>query len=166
MTWTRARIREPFIVSKYAKKRAHIPAATDRALWYRGEFRGMGGKTRCGLALSDVRGVREVPDRLELCDRCAVADLGPVVYTLYAANGVVLYVGCTMDPLARITWHTGMSEFWPLVASAELQCHETLAEALRAEAARIFQLQPPYNTHFTAGHRSNSPRRLALEVAS
>jgi hypothetical protein len=162
MTWTKARIREPFIVSKYAKKLAHIPAATDRAIWRRGEFRFMGGKTRCGLKLSDVRAVREVPERLELCDRCALYDLGLAVYTLYAANEVVLYVGCTADPFARITWHIGVSEFWPLVARVELQHYGTLPDALTAEAARISQLQPPYNTHFTAGRRSNSPRRLAV----
>ena len=165
MTWTKARIREPFVVSKYAKRLAHIPAAEDKAIWFRGEFRGTQGATRCGLRLSSIRAVREIPEHLELCDRCALADLGPVVYTLYAANGVVLYVGCTKDPYARITWHSDMSEFWSLVSRIELQHHETLTDAMVAEAERIFQLQPPYNAHFTSGHRSNSPRRLALEAA-
>ena len=166
MTWTKAQIREPFIVSKYAKKCAHIPAAEDEAFWYRGKFRGLGGKARCGLRLSDVRAFREVPEHLELCDRCALADLGPAVYTLYDANERVLYVGRTIDPLARITWHSDMSEFWSLVARTELRYCATLAEALDVEAARISELQPPYNKHFTSRHRSNSPRRLAVAGAS
>lgn len=79
---TRARVTAPFASTAYARrrKRFHMVNGTEGyAVWSLGEFRRMAVAMKCGVMMARP-GVRlhvQPPDDIELCDYCALVDLGP-----------------------------------------------------------------------------------------
>jgi hypothetical protein len=112
--------------------------------WTRGRFAGVGVAFRCAGATTQPRDATHLPDD-RLCDDCLLSDLGPIVYRYYGADGEPLYIGCTTNPLQRLTCHMQTSRWWPWVASMEVGYFDSHADALAAEAAAIAAEKPRYN---------------------
>ena len=79
------------------------------------------------------------------------------VYTFYAEDGSVLYVGCTNNMAHRLTNHTTGREWFPEVARMEVQRYPSEVEGLAAERALIESLNPRHNRVFTD---HTTPRRV------
>lgn len=56
-----------------------------------------------------------------------------------------LYVGCTGNIFARLSWHRRMKAWWPLADSIIVDLSDTREESLRDERARITKMQPLFN---------------------
>lgn len=77
---TRAHVTAPFASSTYARrrKRLHMVDGVDGfAVWVNGELRRIVVALKCGAKLAGSQLHTEAPEDLELCDYCALADLGP-----------------------------------------------------------------------------------------
>lgn len=72
------------------------------------------------------------------------------IYIHRDALGQPLYVGIAMHPRDRNKQHVSKSDWWPAVASIDLQGPWLdRPEALRAEERLIRQLDPPFNVIYT-----------------
>jgi hypothetical protein len=69
------------------------------------------------------------------------------LYRHYDANGVLLYVGQSVDPFRRLKQHQSASNGnWPVRAVAmKTETFETLEEVCRAEGAAIATEKPRFN---------------------
>src|ERR1017187_10416926 len=97
------------------------------------------------------------------------ADLPHTVYRFFAADGALLYVGCSRKLWSgRMTAHASDKTWYPQIATITLEHYDTLAPAADAEALAIHNESPRYNikTPVTqcpkcGGHRtSNSEGRF------
>ena len=79
------------------------------------------------------------------------------VYRAFAADGALLYVGCTMDPKRRRYEHKLSSAWFPLMASVRLTGPLDEVTAKRLEKDAIRTEGPRYNSHV--------PERMRLERA-
>ena len=80
------------------------------------------------------------------------------VYRLYACDGSLLYVGCTIDLGKRITTHRGRKPWFDEVASITVRHYPDKESALQAETEAIDVEKPRYNlTRY--GDRSETGRR-------
>lgn len=68
-----------------------------------------------------------------------------VVYTYYAKDGTVLYVGCTGRPQARDDQHRAQSMWYPLVARLERTDPMERSAAYECERETIARLSPMFN---------------------
>lgn len=67
------------------------------------------------------------------------------LYSLFDADGSLLYVGVTDRMSARFKQHAGEKDWWPQVARRTFVEYGTRAEALAAESALISSERPPCN---------------------
>lgn len=160
------RIKTPFVASHGPRaKRAHLPVEAVTS-WRAGRPR-LVVRTRCNSTLASATPVMEVPDHLDLCDMCVLADLhfGPAVYRLIGHDDTVLYIGCSENLVSRVESHRSQ-EYWPLVASVSFEEFPTLAKALDVEEALIRALHPPYNVEYTSRSKRPGRRRPRFANAS
>lgn len=81
-----------------------------------------------------------------------------VVYTFRDADGTVLYVGCTSDPVSRFEQHRLDKEWFRQVATIECEHHDDGAEAFRREREVIRALNPVHASGGRAGSVTGWPR--------
>lgn len=67
------------------------------------------------------------------------------LYRFYDADGVLLYVGITVDPGARLKKHQGDKEWWTKVARIAIEKLPTRAAVLDAERLAIREERPLWN---------------------
>lgn len=108
----------------------------------------------------------EVPDGIELCDECVLADfVEAVVYRVYDAEGRLLYVGCTKDPVTRLRSHFGQARtptpWWRLSANYSIEAFNSHKAALAAEARAIVAEHPMFNVDLTDRAKHPARRRKA-----
>lgn len=70
--------------------------------------------------------------------RCAL-------YRHYDAEGRLLYVGMSVNPMRRLHVHSGVSPWFPQIARVEMQWFDSSAEAEAAETAAIRTERPLFN---------------------
>ena len=109
-------------------------------------------KWACGGSSPDVLFLSELDDR-ELCQACAVCK--PVVYRCFSESGRLLYVGSTLNPVARMRQHARVTRWWPEVATV---VREVFASEL---AARDGELKAVRSEHPVYNRALCKPRRAA-----
>lgn len=67
------------------------------------------------------------------------------VYSFFAADGSLLYVGCSKSPVQRIGNHRSKA-WWPQVVRAEFEHFDSVEDALDRERVLISTLHPHYNS--------------------
>lgn len=68
------------------------------------------------------------------------------VYMAYDIQGLLLYVGFSVDPTSRIAAHRARTAWWNAkVSYYEITWYDTLAEASTAERSAIERHRPPFN---------------------
>lgn len=67
------------------------------------------------------------------------------VYRLLAADGALLYVGCSVDPASRLATHNTDQPWADLIAEQTVEGPYDRAEALRRETAAINSERPRFN---------------------
>ena len=67
------------------------------------------------------------------------------LYRHYNADGVLLYVGVSLSPMARTSSHSSYSEWFDSVARIDIEWHENRLEALKAEKQAIQSELPTQN---------------------
>lgn len=85
-----------------------------------------------------------IPLAIRTCDPSAT---GTWVYVYWDRDGVLLYVGITVDPKARAVWHRWCAPWWRFVATADLWLRtDAGARSLERDLIRTFE--PLFNvTH-------------------
>lgn len=166
-TWTHVTARGAFVISTrpIAGRRAHLGDEVI-AVWLKGRLERFAATTRCRRGLTGVAVYKEVPDDIELCDDCVLADYAPgIVYRIYDGEGRLLYVGCSKDPAARLRAHCGRSKnptpWWRLVDRWTLEEFESHEDALAAEARAIVAERPLFNLDLTDRAKLPGRRRSA-----
>lgn len=83
------------------------------------------------------------------------------LYRHYDEAGELLYVGISIDAIARFKQHADSRKDWVnSIASVKIQKFETRAEALAAEKLAILTENPKYNiVHNRYGPKTNGPPR-------
>lgn len=71
----------------------------------------------------------------------------PATYLFHGRDGEVIYVGSSINPLARLGSHAGHQDWWPDVTSIEVRHFVTLAEARKHEVECIAAINPRYNVN-------------------
>lgn len=142
-----------------ATRRGHLVASA-WSLWREGEFAVLRATTRCGRQLRSAEVHIELPDFIELCDACALADFpAPAcVYRMYSADGDLLYIGATTNLVNRLRSHFAgwpASPWTALVDRWTWECFDNELDAFRAEALAIAAEAPRFNTQ----HKVRAPRR-------
>ena len=86
------------------------------------------------------------------------------VYRLYAADGQLLYIGRSYDPLQRLRSHHASAADWPAKV-VEIEGHGpyTWDEAVRREREEILRKRPPHNID---GVTKKTNRKVPLLKAS
>ena len=67
------------------------------------------------------------------------------LYRFYRADGVLLYVGRTINPGSRMGSHRVEKHWWPDVAYTEFEPFETAGDLAKAEASAIKREKPLFN---------------------
>lgn len=80
-------------------------------------------------------------------------DSRTALYRYYDRHGLLLYVGITGRGVRRNAEHNKNAEWWPLVASQEVEHFDTRDLALSAEKSAIERLRPPFNQQHNPDHR-------------
>jgi hypothetical protein len=75
-------------------------------------------------------------------------DVPTAVYRLFDAEGVLLYIGASINPQGRLNYHQFRS-YWPSVVRIELIWYSTRVEARAAERAAIEAEAPRLNSLFS-----------------
>lgn len=124
-----------------------------------------GARGRCGAQVLRARFVDEPPGDV-FCDSCLLRDYVPpvVVYRIFDIRGRLLYVGCSVNLLARIGWHRANQDWWPDVASVTSVEFDTQVDALAVEREAIRTERPLYNRS-TRATAPLSTRSRALATA-
>lgn len=73
------------------------------------------------------------------------------VYRFHGADGRLLYVGISKDPLVRWQEHMGR-RWWTKVASYEVRWHPSRADARAEEKRAMADESPVYNIHSAPRH--------------
>lgn len=71
------------------------------------------------------------------------------LYRAFDAQGVLLYVGLTVDLASRISVHRSTQPWWPEVAGITSERHPDYATVRAAELAAIQSELPKYNLQLT-----------------
>jgi predicted GIY-YIG superfamily endonuclease len=66
------------------------------------------------------------------------------VYRHYDAQGVLLYVGCSTDPIARTKSHRSKANWFDQVARIDVEWFDSKSDALAAEREQTQALSPRY----------------------
>jgi hypothetical protein len=74
-----------------------------------------------------------------------IVQMKTALYRHYDVDGVLLYVGVSLSPMARTSSHSGGSEWFDSVARIDIEWHENRLEALRAEKKAIHFELPKMN---------------------
>lgn len=74
----------------------------------------------------------------------------PVVYTLFAEDGRILYIGCTISLASRLMSHRP-KPWWPDVVEVRWVRYKNRRKALAAEAAAIRLHGPKFNISYNDG---------------
>lgn len=82
------------------------------------------------------------------------------VYEMRAADGTVLYVGCTSDPFNRMTSHYRLPH-WPLIAQMVMDVYPDQDSGLAEEARRIAKYRPAFNIAGTSRDPRIGPEKRA-----
>lgn len=67
------------------------------------------------------------------------------VYRHFDADGQLLYIGCSINPLQRLESHKQQSDWFDSIATVTIENYRTHSEALAIEASAILGEQPLYN---------------------
>lgn len=82
------------------------------------------------------------------------------VYQHLNANGEILYIGVSINPMARFGRHRSCSPWAHQVASVSIEWFDSQAEAYAEERRLVAIHQPPMNRHMI--HRKGfEPEKLA-----
>lgn len=68
-----------------------------------------------------------------------------VLYRHYAKDGRLLYVGISLNAMARLSEHSIESEWFPLIATVTLDHYLSVADAREAERLAIKHEMPMHN---------------------
>lgn len=82
-------------------------------------------------------------------DRHCLGD-GALLYRFRDKEGVLLYVGVTVNPIVRWQAHKNVANWWSLVATAEVETHPYMNAALDAEVVAIRGEFPRFNLRSSA----------------
>lgn len=74
------------------------------------------------------------------------------VYRYYDKSGLLLYVGITSRATSRQREHNADKEWWPFVASQQVEHYPTRAAALVRERELIIGFRPPFNRQHNTDH--------------
>lgn len=74
------------------------------------------------------------------------------VYRYYDRAGVLIYVGITKQGTGRNAQHNAHAEWWPFVASQEVEHHATRSLAMERERDLIRRFSPPFNKQHNRNH--------------
>lgn len=85
----------------------------------------------------------------------------PSVYRHFSADGVLLYVGASLNVLQRQVTHSSMSSWFDEVVKITIEKHPTKDAALAAERAAIAVEAPRHNY---AGQRQRPSKRLPFKA--
>lgn len=99
------------------------------------------------FALDVRRSGKKWPERAPRSTKLATST---ALYRLEDANGALLYVGISDDPLRRWGEHAGDKPWWPDVAHLSFEWHPSRTDALLEEARAIKAEQPQYNIQHNA----------------
>lgn len=69
------------------------------------------------------------------------------VYHAYDDRGLLLYVGCSVDPADRMEDHRRWALWYPAMVAWSVQWYEDQETALAAEAVAIFTEDPRWNIY-------------------
>jgi len=87
-----------------------------------------------------------------------------VVYRMFAADGTLLYVGCSLHPCSRIASHGADKTWLQRVTNITLKWYPNWLEGVREEYGAIRTEKPMYNKHSpnpaNAGMRLREPKEL------
>lgn len=93
--------------------------------------------------------------RLRTCDRMDILTPEPTsVYRYYDQNRLLLYVGITSRATKRQREHNGDKDWWPFVASQEVEHYPTRTLAATRERQLIVEFRPPFNTQHNIDHEN------------
>ena len=70
---------------------------------------------------------------------------GGAVYRHFAADGRLLYVGCSVNPLARLSCHVSQAKWFKQIARIDIVHYARGDEAIAAEAEAIRTENPVFN---------------------
>lgn len=87
------------------------------------------------------------------------------VYRYYDSTGVLIYVGITKRGLARNLEHASRKEWWPFVATQEVEHFRTVDEARCRERELIHQNRPPFNVQHNPSGKEMRSEYLATMVS-
>ena len=71
------------------------------------------------------------------------------VYRIWSANGDLLYVGCSVNPLSRIMEHSKYKAWSVEIDTVKVQWFGSKPEAQAAEKSAIQSENPRWNNHYT-----------------
>lgn len=102
-----------------------------------------GARWLCKEGSSQAVFLADSGDR-QVCARCAER-LRPTIYRCYAADGRLLYLGCSGALSGRLNYHQRLASWWAEVDDIKLQPFESAAEAWPAEYRAILAERPIHN---------------------
>lgn len=88
-----------------------------------------------------------------------------VVYRCYDANGVLLYIGRTLDASTRMRGHKSRSAWWPDVDHTEFTPCVDYDDAVRLEREQIAALRPRHNDQFADRVDPNTEHIIGAPVS-
>jgi hypothetical protein len=87
------------------------------------------------------------------------------VYRYYDRHGVLIYVGVTSRGTTRNFEHVSHAEWWPHVASQEVEHHADRSTALAREKELIREFRPPFNRVHNVDHQTLRATYMAFADA-
>lgn len=94
---------------------------------------------------ADVRALRRIGHAAAVNIRPWALNNGGAVYRHFDAAGLLLYVGCTANPLARTSNHASQARWFRQVVRIEIEHFDSDNEAMAAEAEAIRSERPLFN---------------------
>lgn len=79
------------------------------------------------------------------------------VYRIFAEDGLLLYIGSTLDLPTRLQRHSYGAKWFPLAHRVELEEFESREAALVAEREAVRRENPAGNAKWTKRHRGGAP---------
>ena len=104
----------------------------------------MTGRRR-DLITTDISRLKQLGHAVPHCPRPPSPDACIAVYRHFNADGQLLYIGCSTDPMGRTKAHASSAPWFREVARIELQHFDSLSDALAAEAEAIRMERPLHN---------------------
>lgn len=87
------------------------------------------------------------------------------VYRVTNSDGVLLYIGSSLDVRGRLLMHRKIAPWWCEGLRVTVQGFDSLAEARQAEAYAIVTEHPRWNIHFRAADHPDGPANSGYAVA-